>query len=120
MASIRVAEVRDAAAIAHVHVQSWMTTYEGIVPVEYLASLNEVDRVSLWQDWLTRDIFVFVAEIEGEAIGFAGGGAIREAVEAYDCELYTLYLLKEAQGRGVGKALLGAVRDAGLERERLR
>ena len=27
-------------------------------------------------------------------------------------ELYTLYLLKESQGRGVGKALLGAVMQA--------
>jgi GNAT superfamily N-acetyltransferase len=109
MALIRVAEVRDAAAIAHVHVQSWLTTYEGIVPREYLASLNEAERVPIWQDWLTRDIDVFVAEVEGEVVGFAGGGAIREPFDAYDSELYTLYLLKEVRGRGVGKALLGAV-----------
>ena len=112
MASIRVAEVRDAAAIAHVLVQSWVTTYDGIVPTEYLASLNEAERVRLWQDWLTRDISVFVAEIAGEGSGCVGGGAIRESVEAYDSELYTLYLIKEAQGRGVGKALLGAVIQA--------
>jgi L-amino acid N-acyltransferase YncA len=109
MISIRVAEVRDATAIAHVHVQSWLTTYKGIVPEEYLASLNEAERVPLWQDWLTREIGIFVAEIEGKIIGFAGGGAIREPLNAYDSELYTLYLLKEAQGRGIGKALLEAV-----------
>ena len=109
MVSIRVAEVRDAAVIAHVHVRSWLTTYEGIVPKEYLASLNETERVPLWQDGLTRDISVFVAEIEGEVVGFASGGAIREPVHAYDSELYTLYLLKEAQGRGIGRTLLGAV-----------
>ena len=112
MASTRVAEVKDAEAIAHVHVQSWVETYEGIVPAEYLASLNEAERVPLWQDWLTQDISLFVAEIKGEVVGFAGGGAIRESVEAYDSELYTLYLLKEAQGRGIGKALLGAVMHA--------
>ncbi len=112
MASIRVAEVRDAAAIAHVHVQSWLATYEGIVPKEYLASLNEAERIPLWQDWLTRDISVFVAEIDGELVGFAGGGAIREPFDTYDSELYTLYLLKEMQGRGLGKALLGAVARA--------
>jgi GNAT superfamily N-acetyltransferase len=112
MASIRVAEVRDAAAIAHVHVQSWLTTYEGIVPQEYLASLNEAERVPIWQDWLTRDISVFIAEIEGQVVGFAGGGAVREPLHAYDSELYTLYLLKEVQGQGIGKALLGAVTEA--------
>jgi GNAT superfamily N-acetyltransferase len=112
MASIRVAEVRDAASIAHVHVQSWLTTYEGIVPKEYLDSLNEAERVPLWQEWLTREISVFVAEVEGKVVGFAGGGPIREPLAAYDAELYTIYLLEDVQGRGLGKGLLGAVAEA--------
>jgi len=112
MDSIRLAEVQDAAAIAHVHVQSWLTTYKGLVPEEYLASLNEAERVPLWQEWLTRDISVFVAEIEGKIVGFAGGGPIREPLAAYDAELYTIYLLEEVQGRGIGKDLLSAVAEA--------
>ena len=116
MASIRIAEVRDAAAIAHVHVQSWRTTYEGIVPQEYLASLSEAERIPQWQDWLTRDISVFVGEVNGKVVGFAAGGAVREPYEAYDAELYTFYLLKEVQGRGIGKALLGAVAEALIQR----
>lgn len=106
MTSIRVAEVRDAAAIAHVHVQSWLTTYKDILAESYLATLNETERVPLWGDWLARDILVFVAEVDGEVVGFAGGGAIREPLQPYDSELYTLYLLQEAQGRGIGKDLL--------------
>jgi GNAT superfamily N-acetyltransferase len=109
MASIRVAQVQDAAAISHVHVQSWLSTYRGILPTQYLASLNEADRVPQWQDWLTRDITVFVAEIDGEIVGFAGGGPIREPLASCDAELYSIYLLQEAQGRGIGKALVSAV-----------
>lgn len=112
MNAIRLAEVRDAAAISHVHVQSWLTTYKGLVPEEYLASLNEAERVPLWQEWLTRDISVFVAEIEGRIVGFAGGGPIREPFDSYDAELYTIYLLEEAQGRGIGRDLLSAVAKA--------
>jgi hypothetical protein len=48
LTEVRKANVRDASAIAHVHLQSWQTTYAGIVPDEYLASLNEVERVQLW------------------------------------------------------------------------
>jgi GNAT superfamily N-acetyltransferase len=59
----------------------------------------------------------FVAEIEGEVAGFAGGGAIREPLDTYDSELYTLYLLKEVQGRGLGKALLGAVAKALVQKD---
>ena len=116
MASIRTAQVRDAAAIAHVHVQSWKTTYEGIVPKEYLASLSEEERVPLWRDRLTQGLSVFLAEVEGEVVGFAAGGALREPHRAYDAELYTLYLLKEVQGRGIGKALLRTVGEALIQR----
>ncbi len=107
--------MRDAPAIAHVHVQSWLTTYQGIVPQSYLASLNEAERVPLWQERLTREISVFVAEHEGKVIGFAAGGPIRETLQPYDAELYTLYLLEEAQGQGTGQALLKAVTEALVE-----
>jgi GNAT superfamily N-acetyltransferase len=77
-----------------------------------LASLNETERVPLWQEWLIRDISVFVAEIEGKVVGFASGGPIREPLAAYDAELYAIYLLEEVQGRGIGKDLLSAVAEA--------
>jgi GNAT superfamily N-acetyltransferase len=112
MASIRLAEVRDATAIAHVHVQSWLTTYQGLVPAEYLASLREADRVRVWREWLARDISVFVAEFEGKIVGFAAGGPIREPIAAFDAELYAIYLLEEVQGGGIGKNLLSAVAQA--------
>ena len=107
--SIRSAELQDAAAIAHVHVQSWRTTYAGIVPAEYLASLNEAERVSLWQDWLQRDLCVHVAEMEGVVVGFASGGPIREPLGEYGAEMYAIYLLKAAQGKGIGRQLVGAL-----------
>jgi GNAT superfamily N-acetyltransferase len=106
MESIRVATVQDAEAIAHVHVQSWRTAYAGVVPDDYLAGLNEADRALLWQEWLTRDVRVFVAEVDGEVVGFVSGGRIREALEGYDAELFAIYLLDRAQRRGLGGAML--------------
>lgn len=115
--SIRSAEQKDAAAIAHVHVESWRTTYAGVVPAEYLASLNEVERAALWQDWLQRDICVFVSEVDGVVAGFAAGGPIREPLEKYDAEMYAIYLLQAAQGKGIGRQLLGALAQALLARD---
>jgi GNAT superfamily N-acetyltransferase len=112
MISIRAATERDAVAIAHVHVQSWRTTYAGIVPEEYLATLNEAERVLVWRDWLTRDIRVYIADLDGEIVGFISGGAIRESVQTYDAELYAIYLLEQAQRQGVGKALLKELAEA--------
>lgn len=109
MFSIRAATVRDAEAIAHVHVASWRTTYACIVSEEYLDTLNEAERVLSWREWLTLDALVFVAELEGEVVGFIGGGPIREPLSSYDAELYAIYLLQHLQKCGIGTALLQAL-----------
>ena len=103
---VRAATRNDAADIAHVHVHSWRTTYAGIVPDSYLAALNEAERASQWSEWLTSEVEVMIAELDGKAVGFISGGVIREPIEGYDCELFAIYLLEEAQRRGIGSRLL--------------
>ena len=114
--AIRAAGIDDAVAIAHVHVESWRTTYAGIVPDAYLAGLDEILRARLWREWLENQALVFVAEWDGRVVGFAHGGANREPLEQCDAELYSIYLLKEAQKRGIGEALLRIMATALLER----
>jgi len=106
MILIRKAEASDAAAIAHVHVQSWRTTYAGIVPDSYLKRLDEAQRAAHWQELLNDDQDVFVAARDGEVIGFAAGGASRERMQDCDAELYAIYLLDEAQRSRIGSDLL--------------
>jgi GNAT superfamily N-acetyltransferase len=106
MVSIRAATEHDAVAISHVHIESWRTTYAGIVPDEYLSALNEAERALLWREWLTRDIEVYVAVLDGRVIGFISGGPIREPLRDYNAELYAIYLLQQAQGLGIGTDLL--------------
>jgi L-amino acid N-acyltransferase YncA len=118
MSEIRVATVQDAGAIARVHVESWRTTYAGIVPEAYLASLDVGQREASWREWLGLDVDVFVAEVDGEVVGFVGGGAVREPVGGFDAELFAIYLLRETQGRGIGIALLrrlaGSLKERGF------
>lgn len=109
MFSIRSATPEDAVAIARVHVESWRSTYAGIVPDAYLAGLDETLRVKLWQEWLVSGAVVLVSERKSEIVGFAHAGRIREPIETADAEIYSLYLLKEAHGRGIGRALLSGV-----------
>ncbi len=114
--SIRAAVEADAGAIARVHVESWQTTYAGIMPEAYLAGIDEGLRAKLWSEWLNSEALVFVAEMDGQVVGFAHGGANREGIGECDAELYSIYLLKEAQKRGLGAGLLRAMAIALVER----
>jgi GNAT superfamily N-acetyltransferase len=106
---IRTAKVNDAASIAKVHVDSWRTTYKGIVPDEFLARLSYAQREQLWRRVLTDPggpSVVSVAEEErGKIVGFASGGPERTGDPIYTGELYAIYLLAQHQGQGIGRQL---------------
>ena len=110
---IRTAEHRDAGSLARVHVDSWRSTYAGILPEEFLAGLSYGDRESFWDQILTTaraTVSNFLVETEsGEVIGLASGGPERTGDETYRGELYLVYLLEQYQRRGLGRRLVSAV-----------
>jgi L-amino acid N-acyltransferase YncA len=108
---IRKAEARDVPAIAQAHVQTWLTTYRGLMPDEILDSQSVERRERWWASVVGReDHALFVAEDnDGAVVGFASGGAERSGDPAFTGELYAIYLLAEHQGRGAGRALARAV-----------
>lgn len=109
---IRIAKVEDAEGIAKVHVDSWRATYKGIVPVTFLESLSYEQRELIWKKGVNENN-VYIAEDEyGQVIGFSTGGKERtRKYEAYTGELYAIYILKEYQGKGIGRLLVQSVVD---------
>ncbi|MBI1729170.1 GNAT family N-acetyltransferase [Candidatus Acetothermia bacterium] len=104
----RRADLKDASAIAKVHVDSWRTTYAGIVSDDYLANLSYDKREKTWQDVLSKhESLTFVAETtDRKIVGFVSGGRSRMEEPAYLGEMFAIYLLKEFQGQGIGKRLV--------------
>ncbi|WP_044476898.1 GNAT family N-acetyltransferase [Oceanobacillus massiliensis] len=107
---IRKAVNSDAQEIAIVHVDSWRTTYKGIVPDAYLEKLSYQERTELWKSNLHEET-VYVAENDnGDIVGFATGGKKKTLnYEQYDGELYAIYILEPFQGIGIGKLLIEPV-----------
>ena len=113
---VRPAEIDDAAAIAGVHVASWRTTYRNLLPADFLTALDEASYAERWKRTISEGVGrVFVAEDQRRVVGFASGGPERAGEDGFTGELYAIYLLEEAQGRGHGKRLVQAVAAALLE-----
>jgi GNAT superfamily N-acetyltransferase len=118
---IRSADISDANAIAKVHVDSWRSTYAGILPDRYLASLSYVKRAQFWARILSkpnaREFIYVVEDIAGEVIGFASAGPERSGSTTYRGELYAIYLLERFQRQGIGRSLIVEVAKKLLEQD---
>jgi GNAT superfamily N-acetyltransferase len=111
MVIIREANIEDVGAIAKVHVNTWRTTYRGIIPEDYLANLSYEKREKGWVQILKNgDVFVYVAIDEsGEIVGFACGGKERTGNSIYQGEVQAIYILEAYQGQGIGRRLILAI-----------
>src|SRR5699024_4633864 len=107
--TIRKANSDDAGEIAKVQVDTWNTAYKDIVPDEYLKQMTYSSRENMWKSILSNQT-VFVAEKNGEIIGFANGGKARsKAYPEYEGELYAIYIIERFQQTGIGKRLFASV-----------
>ncbi|MBB3111138.1 GNAT superfamily N-acetyltransferase [Paenibacillus phyllosphaerae] len=110
---IRHAAVTDAAGIAKVHVDSWRTTYEGLVPADFLAAMSYEVYENRWryrlQNKAVRYAMFVAEEADGRIVGFADGGPERTGDAEFRGELYALYLLKTSQRKGIGTQLFHAI-----------
>lgn len=103
----------DAEALARVHVATWRETYAGLLPDAYLARMSVAHHARRWFVSLSRpaprEVTLAAARPEG-LIGYVSGGPSRRR-RPEEGEIHTLYVLRSAQGSGVGTALLrGAAR----------
>ena len=114
---MRRATVADAAAIARIHVETWRTTYAGILPDHYLVGLHRGRQAAGWRRTLASDrggkLTLVMEEAGTGIVGFASGGPARpaELPRGSDVrgEVYTLYVGSDWQGNGYGRALLQGV-----------
>jgi ribosomal protein S18 acetylase RimI-like enzyme len=118
---IREATLKDASGIARVHVHAWRSTYRDIVPGQVLENLSKERNEQYWHDLLSdpeNQTIVLVAEHPyAGVVGFASAGPERTGNFPYQAELYTIYMLKTYQGRGVGRNLLTGIAQKLLERD---
>src|ERR1700748_3638258 len=105
MLIIRTADTEDASHIAKVHVDTWRTTYGGIIPQHYLDSLTVQNRSVGWVRLVERPpgVSTLVSEDhDGRVVGFVSVGPLRHRDPRFQAEISSLYVLKRHQGADHG------------------
>ncbi|HZZ88497.1 MAG TPA: GNAT family N-acetyltransferase [Caulobacteraceae bacterium] len=106
----------DAAELGRVHVGAWRETYPGILPQAALNRMSPEAHARRFRHDLTlarKGHVTLIAEGAAGAVGYAAGALLdgQGRGRGADAEVFTLYVLRAAQGAGVGRALLrGAAR----------
>lgn len=123
MGIIRQARLQDAKAIGRIEVETWRSTYAGMLPDRVLLRMSEERQAGSWAGFLRHrpgDVFVALQHerprpapllgpqggAEPRILGFGNCGPQRELAFDYAGEIYTLYVAPEWQGLGLGRQLL--------------
>ena len=112
---LRPALPRDADDIARVHVETWQSTYAGLVPADYLARMSVARSAPQWHRAAARaekGNDLMVAEADQQVVGFVSFGPTRTPALPYSGEVYALYVAIDWQGQGLGRRLLATALEA--------
>ena len=102
---IRKAKRDDSASMARVQVDSFQTTYAGILPQSYLKQLSCDEQKQDWYDLISSEPnkVLYVAQTNsGEIAGYASGRHNSNEILPYESELVALHVRGEYQRQGVG------------------
>jgi ribosomal protein S18 acetylase RimI-like enzyme len=99
---IRDATVEDAGAIARLQLESWRDAYRGLLPDDYLDSLDENDRTAQWQATIAEAderVSVLAAEEDDQIVGFVHTGPSETTDEG---QMFAMHVRPPLRGHGIG------------------
>ena len=88
---------------AYVHWRSWQDTYPGIICQDYLDgfTLEKCEKTAFqWRDG------VIIAKQGEDVIGFVGYGNCRDEDAKEYGEIFSIYVLQDHHGKGIGRRLM--------------
>jgi len=124
----RVANNSDIDALAKIQVDTWKTTYQGIISQDYLQNLTYKEKEIKWKQRFEKqdqNTVIYVAETNNQEIvgyiiatleNFNPFLALLQA-NKYIGELCAIYILKEYQRKGIGTELVKLVVNILLKRQ---
>ena len=120
MINYRKAQILDVPQIVKVSIDTWKTTYTGLISEDYLQKLSYKDRLEKWRELYDKkndNKIIYIAEtVHGEIVGFTLASLEKSnpfigliQPEKFLGELMAIYVLKDFQRKFIGTNLLGLV-----------
>ena len=115
---VRPATVRDAKAIAEIHVATWHAAYKDLMPADHLNKMTVEKRQAYWREAIEySEPQLLVATDGDEVVGFVGYDRSRDPkTRSTVGEIWAMYVAPAHWGKGVGLLLWDGARD-GLKDE---
>lgn len=101
MLNIRPMTIQDADTKGYVHWKCWQETYAGLMEERFIVNQSLERCRDIAHRWPENTL---LAELDGTVVGYGCW-----ALENGNGEVVAIYLLKEAQGLGVGRKLMDAL-----------
>ena len=114
---VRPATLRDARAIAEIHVSASQAAYKGLVSEEQISVGSVEKRQAYWREAIEfSEPQVLVAVDAGQVVGFVGFDRSRDkGTPPTTGEIWAIYAATSHWGRGLGLTLWDAAREGLLE-----
>ena len=108
MIRIRRAEENDALSIAQIYIETWRSSYAGILPDHVLINMKPQKSMITFARSIKENSEITLVATESN-LGIVGMGSVgqnRANDNKYQGEVYTLYIHPDHQNKGIGKKLL--------------
>jgi len=117
IARVRPAKEEDVKAIAEVYVETWRSTYAGILPDKVLVEMSTDRQMVMWARAIrhaggpAEEQILVLEDENADVIGVGSCGFNRDRSSSYGGEVYTLYVHPDHQDQGYGQQLLAGLFD---------
>jgi ribosomal protein S18 acetylase RimI-like enzyme len=109
--TIRKAQIKDAPSLGHIQVTSWRSAFRNIASDDYLDHMvSEEHQSDDWKEIIADpEQVVYIAEMNGEPIGYAWAHREDNETILWDAELISMHILPEYKRQGLGRRLFPTI-----------
>ena len=105
------ARIEDSNNIAALIIAGWNSAYKGLIPDEYLKSMNKEELAKRWEESIKNSPNSYTYKINNKVMGVIKFGKAENSTEENIGEIMVLYVEPETKRNGIGTELFRFAQD---------